>query len=329
MPDAASGAPQGPGKVFPYDRRPLLILAADHRASLERELYGLTAPPTPTQAARICADKLLIHQAVLDAAAQLPEDVQPGILIDEEYGASAIELAGRADNTINLSIPIEASGNDWFEFAYGDQWRRHAEFFRADHSKVLVRDNPGFDAERRARQAADLAEVSTWARGAGRPLILELLVPASDADKQAVANDSARYDAEIRPGLTVQVIEYLQDHGVEPAIWKIEGLESHDAAVAVLGAARRGGREARCIVLGRHAPHDTLDRWLKIAAPIPGFVGFAIGRSIWWDPLHAHLHHRATAGQARRRIMENYVDFAQYYLDARRGVQQNNPELDV
>lgn len=29
------------------------------------------------------------------------------------------------------------------------------------------------------------------------------------------------------------------------------------------------------------------DRWLRVAAPVPGWMGFAIGRSIWPDPLRA------------------------------------------
>ncbi|MEW1859080.1 2-deoxy-5-keto-D-gluconate 6-phosphate aldolase domain-containing protein [Streptomyces sp. NPDC088194] len=318
MSDVPLAEPEKSAAATP-DGKALLILAADHRNSLERDLYQLSGPPEPAQAARISADKLLIYQALLDAAGKLPAGPQPGILIDEQYGAAVIELAGRSGGAINLSVPIEASGSDWFEFAYGDQWRRHAEFFPADHAKVLVRDNPGFDPGRRAQQAADLAQVSSWAEDAGRPLILELLVPASDSDRQALGEDTDRYDAEVRPGLTVSVIEYLQDHGVQPAIWKIEGLERHEDTEAVLAAARRGGRSAECIVLGRHAPHDRLDHWLKVAAPVAGFVGFAIGRSIWWDPLHAHLRHRSTAREARRRIAANYLDFARYYLMARDG----------
>ncbi|MFJ6570675.1 2-deoxy-5-keto-D-gluconate 6-phosphate aldolase domain-containing protein [Streptomyces sp. NPDC091292] len=295
----------------------LLILAADHRNSLETGLYGLTGPADPAQAAHICADKLLIFQALLDAAEKLPPDAKPGILIDEQYGADVIEIAGRSGGLVDLSVPIEASGSEWFTFAYGDQWRRHAEFFPADHAKVLVRDNPGFDPSRRARQAKDLAEVSSWAKDADRPLILELLVPASESDLRAAGNEAARYDAELRPGLTVAVIEYLQDHGVEPAIWKIEGLEHHEDAVAVLSAAQRDARTAKCIVLGRNAPKSHLDHWLKIAAPIPGYVGFAIGRSIWWNPLDAHLHHNSPPTETRHRITERYLDFARYYLTAR------------
>jgi myo-inositol catabolism protein IolC len=314
----AAAAPAGDG--VPGDQV-LLILAADHRNSLEREMYGLTAAPTPDQAARISADKLLVYQALLDAAAQLPAGVRPGILTDEQYGASIAELASSSGGAVSLSMPIEASGEEWFQFAYGDDWERHAGYFATDHAKVLVRDNPGLDPGDREEQARRLAQVSTWAAAAaGRSLILELLVPATDADKQATEGSTDRYDDEIRPGYTLKVMEYLQDHGVEPAIWKVEGLDRHDDAVAVAAMAVRAGRQADCIVLGRHAGHDKLDHWLQVAAPVPGWTGFAIGRSIWWDPLHAHLHHRSTAAEARRRISGAYLEYATYYLQARDGV---------
>jgi myo-inositol catabolism protein IolC len=313
--------------MAPTDDRALLILAADHRNSLERELYGLAAPPTPDEAAKISADKLLIYQALLDAAPSLGDDVQPGLLVDEQYGAGVAELAAASGGAVNLSMPIEASGQEWFQFAYGQDWRRHAEFFAADHPKVLVRDNPGFDPAEREAQAERLAEVSAWAKGSGRNLILELLVPATDADNATADHDTRRYDDEVRPGLTLQVMAYLQDHDVEPGIWKVEGLDGHDDAVAVSAAAKRGGRDATCIVLGRHAGREDLDHWLEVAAPIPGWTGFAIGRSIWWDPLHAHLHHHTTSGEARRRITATYVELAKTYIAARQGRSGTDPEF--
>ncbi|MEA9986766.1 MULTISPECIES: 2-deoxy-5-keto-D-gluconate 6-phosphate aldolase domain-containing protein [Subtercola] len=295
----------------------LFILAADHRDSLERDLYKLTAPATPTEAARIVADKLLIYEAVLAASAELPDGVQAGLLIDEQYGASAAELAAGSGGAVALTMPLEASGHPWFEFAYGDQWQAHAEFFRATHSKVLVRDNPALDAADRAAQAEKLAAVSAWAASAGRPLILELLVPAGDADLARVDGDTERYDRELRPALTVEVMEYLQDRGVEPALWKIEGLDETAGAEAVARAAVRGGRSAQCIVLGRHAPAEKLDHWLNVAAPVQGFVGFAIGRSIWWDALAEHLAGTVSADEARTRIADAYLGFARDYLAAR------------
>jgi myo-inositol catabolism protein IolC len=308
------------------DNHVLLILAADHRNSLERGLYGVTAPPTPAQAARISADKLLVYQALLDAAAQLPAQIQPGMLIDEQYGASVAELASHSAGAISLCMPLEASGQDWFGFAYGDDWQRHAGFFAAEHVKVLVRDNPGLDLARREQQARRLGQVSAWAARAGRSLILELLVSAGGADQDATDSNMDRYEDDQRPGHTVAIMEYLQDHGVEPAFWAVEGLDRHDDAIAVAAMAQRGGRQARCLVGGRHAPYDQLQHWLQVAAPIPGWAGFAIGRSIWWNPLRAHLRRLSTAGEARRRIRAAYLDRARYYLKAREGMLPAEPD---
>jgi 5-dehydro-2-deoxygluconokinase len=323
---AAEAAAGVPDDAQP-DNRVLLILAMDHRDSLERGLYGLTAPPTPAQGARISADKLLVYQALLDAAAWAPAQIQPGVLIDEQYGASVAELASHSAGAVSLCMPLEASGQEWFRFAYGDDWQRHAESFGAEHAKVLVRDNPGLNVARREQQAKRLGQVSAWAAKAGRSLILELLVPATDADKDGTEGSIDRYDNELRPGHTLQVMEYLQDHGVEPALWTVEGLDRHDDAVAVAAMAQRGGRQARCLTGGRHAPSDTLKHWLQVAAPIPGWAGFAIGRSIWWDPLRARLRHLSTAGEARRRIRAVYVDYARYYLQAREGTLPAEPDV--
>jgi myo-inositol catabolism protein IolC len=316
------------GTRAPHPARPLLILAADHRSSLERDLYGLTAPPAPEQAARISADKMLIYQALLDAVPQLPASAQPGILVDEQYGASVAELANNAAGAISLAMPVEASGEQWFHYAY-DDWRVHAALFATDHVKVLVRDNPGLEPGQRAAQAERLAEVSDWAAANDRALIVELLVPASAADLAAAGGTAASYDATLRPEHTMQVIEYLQDHGAVPALWGVEGLNHHDDAVAIAAVAERGGRAADCIVLGRDASQDQLDHWLQVAAPIPGFTGFAVGRSIWWDPLHAHLHHRSTAAWTRLRIATAYLDFVRYFLDAREGTLPVHYEPDT
>jgi len=313
--DSSAGGDQSDAS----EDRVLLILAIDHRNSLERDLYGLNAPPTPPQAARINADKVIVYQALLDASAQLPRSVRPGILIDEQYGAGVAELAAATKGIVNLSMPIEASGQKWFHFAYGDDWKRHAEFFASDQVKILVRDNPDLDRDLREQQAERVAQVSAWAAAGKRSLIIELLVPPSDEDNYQDKDDQVRYDDSLRPKHVVAVIEYLQDRGVDPAIWKLEGLDAPEDAVTILQAARRGGRHAHCIVLGRHAPHDQVDHWLEVAAPIPGWIGFAIGRSIWWDPLHAHLHHHTTAGETRRRICGAYLDFATYYLKMKEG----------
>jgi myo-inositol catabolism protein IolC len=302
---------------FSAASRALFILADDHRDSLEKELYKLTAPATPVQAARIRADKMLVYEALVDATRRLPDAAQAGILVDEEYGADVAELAAKSDGLINLSMPLEASGKDWFEFAYGDDWKAHAAHFPTDHAKVLIRDNPSLAVPDRLQQAERLKVVSAWAIESRHHLIVELIVPSTDDDLKSVGGDRKRYYDEVRPRLTLDVIGFLQDHGADPAIWKIEGMDATADAVAVADLAKRGGRRADCIILGRHASKEDLDHWLDVAAPLPGYVGFAIGRSIWWDPLAGHLAGTVSADLARHQIAENYLYFAHAYLDAR------------
>ena len=300
--------------------RPLFILADDHRDSLEKELYKLTAAPTPVEAARIRADKMLVYEALRDATKRLPDVAQAGILIDEQYGADVAELAAKSDGLINLSMPLEASGKEWFEFTYGDDWKAHAGSFATDHAKVLIRDNPALPVSDRLQQAERLGVVSAWATETRHHLIVELLVPPTDNDLGSVGGDRKRYDDELRPKLTLDVVGFLQDHGADPALWKIEGMDSTKDAAAIADLAKRGGRTADCIILGRHSSKEDLDRWLDVAAPLPGYVGFAIGRSIWWDPLAAHLAGEIGTDVARHQIAENYLWFAHAYLNARAAV---------
>jgi 5-dehydro-2-deoxygluconokinase len=301
----------------PTAARPLFILADDHRDSLEKQLYKLTEAPTAAQAARIRADKMLVYEALVDATKRLPDAAQAGILVDEEYGSDVAELAAKSDGLINLSMPLEASGKDWFEFAYGDDWKTHAGYFATDHAKVLIRDNPAMSVPDRLQQAERLKVVSAWAAETRHHLIVELLVPATDSDLRSVGGDTKRYDDELRPKLTQEVIGFLQDHGADPELWKIEGLDRTEDAAAIADLAKRGGRTANCIILGRHASAEDLDRWLKVAAPLAGYVGFAIGRSIWWDPLAGHLDGTLSADVAQYQIAQNYLGFAHAYLDAR------------
>jgi 5-dehydro-2-deoxygluconokinase len=306
---------------MPTTTRPLFILADDHRDSLEKELYKLTAAPTDAQAARIRSDKMLVYEALVDATRRLPDGAQAGILVDEEYGSDVAELAAKSDGLINLSMPLEASGKDWFEFAYGDDWKTHAGFFATDHAKVLIRDNPALSVPDRLQQAERLKVVSAWAAETRHHLIVELLVPATDDDLKSVGGDKKRYDDELRPKLTLDVIGFLQDHGADPAIWKVEGMDTAKDAAAVADLAKRGGRTADCIILGRHASTEDLDRWLAVAAPLPGYVGFAIGRSIWWDPLSGHLAGAISTDAARHQIAENYLYFVHQYVNAKAATQ--------
>jgi len=300
------------------EAHPLFLFAMDQRSSLLEHTYDESGgePVDEAEAARVRAGKQLVYRGVLTALAAGAARDRTGVLVDERYGADVARLAKEAG--LQLAMPVERSGREWFELEYGDDWLAHVDAFDPDYVKVLVRDNPAFDADRRAQQANDLAAVSTALHDAGRPFLVELLVPGTDGQQASVED----YDRDLRPGLVVQVVEYLQDHGVEADVWKLEGLDTREDAERVVAAARRGGRDdVRCIVLGRDAPEEQLDHWLRTAAPVDGFVGFAIGRSNWEEPLEDVVREHLDTEAAEQLIAANYRHFVDTWLEARPGIE--------
>jgi myo-inositol catabolism protein IolC len=295
---------------------PLFILAMDHRESFGRTLFGVAHDdPDPAQRAAMTSAKQLIYEG-LRAALPAVTHGRIGVLVDERYGQGVIDAVKASGTPLVLAVPVEASGHEWFTLEWGERWLDHVQAVGPDYAKVLVRDNPDFDQGRREEQFGRLAQVSTGLRGAGVPLLYELLVPATDAQLGQAGQDAAGYDRDIRPGLVARVIADNYAHGVEPALWKVEGLETVEAARQVAGQAKAGGHEASLIVLGRDAPAERLDHWLAVASQVSDFVGFAIGRSIWEDAVRdyeASDHSGAAASRARDQVAERYLDFVGHW----------------
>ena len=293
---------------------PLFILAMDHRASFGKTLFDVKDDnPDPDQVTAMKAAKSMIFGG-LQAALPAVTYGRAGVLVDERYGQDVIDAVQRGGlaRPVVLAVPVEASGHDWFTLEWGDQWLEHVEAVRPDYSKILVRDNPDFDTAEREQQFERLAYVSDGLHGIGVPLLYELLVPATKAQLDRAGGDPGTYDRDIRPGLVAQVIADNQAHGVEPTLWKVEGLETVEAAEQVAEQARAGGRTTDLIVLGRDAPAERLDHWLQVASQVSAFVGFAIGRSIWEDAVRdyeASDRGETAASAARAQVAERYVDF--------------------
>jgi myo-inositol catabolism protein IolC len=284
----------------------------DHRDSFAK-LFGVTGrDPSPAQGSAMRAAKELIYHGVRDARSQL-DGGQVGVLVDEELGATVLRAAH--DDGLVVAMPVEKSGQKLFSLQYGKDTKAHIEEFTPAYVKVLVRMNPADSAEDTAYQLAGLSTLSKLLSEHGAAFLYELLVQATDEQLQRAGNQQT-YDRDLRPELVAEVIAINQRAGVEPTLWKIEGLETTAAARDIVNAAKAGGRTTDCIVLGRDAPRDVLDHWLAIAAPVPGFVGFAVGRSIWEGPL---TRHSGDADDARliETVRDNYLHFARAYLDAR------------
>jgi myo-inositol catabolism protein IolC len=292
----------------------LYILAFDHRGSFQKKMFGIEGEPTPEETERIADSKHLIFEGMVKATegGSLASD-QAGVLVDEQFGGTIPHDAKQRG--LKLAMPVEKSGQNEFDFEYGEQFGEHIEKFDPDFSKVLVRYNPEDEAELNRRQLERLKRLADWLHSNGRKFLFELLVPATDEQLASVGGDSDRYDAELRPELMRRAIAETQDFGCEVDIWKIEGVDAREDAEMLARQTRAGeGREGVvCVLLGRGASDEKVDHWLRVAAPVEGFVGFAIGRSIWWDALKGFLDGSLEREAAAKQIAENYLRFIRVY----------------
>ena len=298
-----------------YDGK-LYILAFDHRGSFQTKMFGIEGDPTPEQTATISDAKKLIYEGMEKAVKQGLDPSSAGVLVDEQFGSDIPELAPKEG--LSLTMPAEKSGQNEFDFQYGDDFGEHIAKYDLLATTVLVRNNPAGDPEMNERQTARLKKLADWLHANDRKFLFELLVPAEKEQLESVGGDTDRYDAELRPELMRRVIEHYQNEGVEVDIWKIEGVDTQADAQMLSDQARKGeGREnVKSVLLGRGASDDKVDHWLREAAPVEGFIGFAIGRSIWWDALKGFLDESLTRDEASDKIAANYLRFIKVYDDA-------------
>ncbi len=294
----------------------LYILAFDHRGSFMKAVVGKSGDLTEEETEKIKDAKSLIFDGMVIAAEAGEESSIMGVLVDEQFGGSIPEMAKK--HGLKLAMPVEKSGQDMFDFEYGDDFGAHIEKFDPDFSKVLVRYNPEYsDPDANREQLGRLKMLSDWLHDNDRKFLFELLVPAEPHQLASVGGDTARYDAEVRPALMVRAIAEIQDAGIEPDIWKIEGLDDRSDCVKVAEQTRAGGRDnVACVLLGRGADNEKVDHWLYQAGEVDGFIGFAIGRSIWSGPLKEYLAGDTEREVAAAKVAENYTRFIEVWRSA-------------
>ena len=295
----------------------LYVLPFDHRATFRAKMFGWKEPITAEQTAQIAEFKNVIYDALKAAVAGGVPREKAGVLVDEQFGAAILRDA--AKNGYFTAMTTEKSGQDEFDFEYGEDFGKHLEAFHPTFSKVLVRYNPEGDSTMNKRQAARLKRLSDYLHGNGRiQFMFELLVPAEKAQLDSVKGDKKAYDREMRPRLMVEAIQQLQDAGVEADVWKIEGLDRREDCERVVAAARRGGRDkVGCIVLGRGEDDKKVGEWLATAAPVKGFIGFAVGRTAFWDPLADLRDKKMTREAVVKEISRRYRSFVDIFEKAR------------
>jgi 5-dehydro-2-deoxygluconokinase len=295
-----------------YDRS-LYILPFDHRSSFQTKMFGWASPLSEAQTAEIASAKQIIYDGFKSALAGGVPKERAGILVDEQFGVAILRDA--ASNNVATACPAEKSGQDEFDFEYGEDFAHHIEAFDPTFCKVLVRYNPQGDCALNKAQATRLRRLSEFLAARNRSrFMFELLVPAEKAQLEKLGGDKTAYDCRLRPRLMVEAIRALQAAGVEPDLWKVEGMDRREDCENVVAAARTGGRShVSCIILGRGEDERKVQQWLGIAADVPGFIGFAVGRTVFWDPLIAWRSKKATGQETVAEIAKRYHAFVDLF----------------
>ena len=290
----------------------LYILAFDHRGSFQKKMFGIEGDPTPEESETIADAKTVIFEGFRKAVEKGAPKDGAGLLVDEQFGGDIARTAKKEG--LMFAMPVEKSGQNEFDFDYGEDFGKHIEEFDPTFVKVLVRYNPDGDKAMNERQTARLKKLCDWLHDNDRNFLFELLVPVEDAQLESVGGDSDRYDKELRPELMLRTIQELHAAGIQADIWKIEGIDKREDCERISELTRSDGRDnVVCVVLGRGADDDAVDHWLRQGAGVPGYVGFAIGRTIWWDSLKGYLDKSIERDAASEQIAKNYLRFIDVY----------------
>jgi myo-inositol catabolism protein IolC len=297
--------------------KPLYLLPFDHRGSFETKMFGWEGALTPEQTSKIATAKQVIYDGFKAALAGGVPQEKAGILVDEQFGVAILRDAKARGYT--TACPAEKSGQEEFEFEYGEEFAAHIESIHPTFCKVLVRYNPEGDPALNRRQSGRLKRLSDYLHGQNTSLFMfELLVPPEKSQLDQVKGDKKSYDLELRPPLMVHAIEQLQGAQVEPDLWKVEGLDRTEDCAKLVAAARRNGRDnVSCIILGRGEDDKKVHEWLTTAAGVPGFVGFAVGRTDFWEPLVNWLAEKITRDEAVARVASRYREFVDIFEKGR------------
>ncbi len=299
-------------------KQDLMVLPFDHRGDFSNKMFQFGEKLSPEQVKEIASYKEIIFEGFEKAATSgLPKE-EMGILVDEQFGSEIITLAKKRGYTV--CVAADKGDIKEFDFAYGKDFRTHIEKTKPHFSKALAFMNVEGDPQSNERQILKLQQLSSYLETSETKFLLELIVPVTQAQLEKCKGDESVFDIEMRPRLMVEAIKRLQDSGIEPDIWKLEGLDRKADYELLAKTCRRDERDnVGIIVLGRGEDESKVRDWLRAGATVAGIIGFAVGRTIFWGPL-TNLHEKkATREQAVEGIAANYTKFCKLWLQAREG----------
>lgn len=285
----------------------LCILPFDHRSYFEN-LLGFTEPLSSDQSTQLSDYKKIVYSGYEKSLELGVPKESSAILVDDMFGLEILIDAKSKGYTILQST--EVSGDDHFEFQHGADWKSWIEKVKPTYVKALVRYNIDNEKELNQQSLVGLRELSDYAHSNGYKFLIEPLVPASHSQMIAMKNDKHRYDTELRPSLTARMITEMQLAGIEPDVWKIEGMFDTEDYAQSVRAAQAGGRDHVGIVsLGRNETDEVVETWLKVGAQVPGVIGFAVGRTIFLNALLKFRSDEYNRDQAIQEIAERFTHF--------------------
>ncbi len=293
-------------------QREFLFLPFDHRATFEKGLFGIEGrKPAKKEVQKIRMAKQAIFDGVKLAIEKGVPKNKAAVLTDEGYGSHVLKQAKKLG--ITTAMPVEKSGKDVFGFDKGKKYREQIKRVNPDFVKVLVRYNPA-NVKDNVIQRKGLKELNDFLKKEKRKFLFELLVPA--AGQQVKSKD---YDSVLRPKLMVKAISELQGAGINPEIWKVEGVDKSSHMEDIVGQVKKINRNAVVIVLGRAESEGRIKKWFEAAAKVNGVAGFAVGRTVFMEPLKQYVAGSISREEAVGQIAANYMKIASLWKKFRKG----------
>lgn len=297
-------------------KKPLYILPFDHKTSFITKLFGWDyAALTPEQRAAVADTRMMTYEGFEKALAMGIPKAEAAVLTDEEFGDGVLRAA--AKKGFATMVTTEKSGQEMFTFEYGTDWQGHIEKYTPLFIKALIRYNPEGDKEVNKKQLEALQPFVAYGREKGYKVLFEPLIPATQEQLETCKGDKITYDTQLRPQLTVQMIREFQEAGVDPDVWKIEGFTKSSAYEQVVTQARSGEErsEVGVIILGRGGDMAHVDEWIRAGAAVDGVIGFAVGRTVFYDPIEKFHKGELSREAAVKEIADNFYHFYTVFVE--------------
>ncbi len=286
----------------------LYVLPCDHRDIL-RAYWGSYRPRGFVQ-----GDQWVSYakQVVLDGLLLAVEDginrEHCALLMDEELGAPVLQRA--RDCGVRRFVPTDDGTVGDYVLQYGQEFPQHIEAIDPDFVQTLINYNP--ESPMAQAQMHRIEPLFDYLGASSRRFMLELQVlPTAD---QIAAEGKSAWVEKKRPALIRQAIADLRQRGADPDVWKLEPMPDATEYSRAVDAIRAGGRDhVVAVVLGGGATTEAVDESLVSSAAVEGFVGFAVGRSVWAEGIENLARGTWDGPRAARSVADKFHHFAEVF----------------